>query len=397
MNDYRINFGLALVLIVKILVVYAKDINADFTTIPTPTTTLQRTLVAENGNINTIKEAVSKRDTKAADQTISNTVAAKSYDPPPEFYRGPGSTGSVHSITTPYYNSNGNNNKLSGGFISKPLVFPATEGNTNNHANNLVPPDNGVHLANSYNSWQHLRNKTAFFGSLLNKTGLQDRISVGHYGNPLHDTRPYGGAQHHSGVEYIPSGGSPHYSSSHAVGGGYAFEGRPYSATHPHMDYASPHTAGTYYSGGGGSVLGEGIPFDVYGSTGSGKGHYGGSGGDYSYTYSDMMHESPSHKTFPDFSHKALLAKSFLIPLASAAVLGIAAALVSNPLLLQLGTVSGVATPATVLGKRKRRSTSSPTFRRKQIKDPSAADKNKPLLAQAHPYRSHHRRFIART
>lgn len=58
--------------------------------------------------------------------------------------------------------------------------------------------------------------------------------------------------------------------------------------------------------------------------------------------------------------------KSFLIPLASAAVLGIAAALVSNPLLLQLGTVSGL---GTIVGKRKRR----------------AAGRN-PLARKAHKY-----------
>ncbi|XP_013098328.2 uncharacterized protein LOC106081127 [Stomoxys calcitrans] len=381
MSDFRINFGLVLLILLKILVTQAKDIKHDFTTSATPTTTLQRTLVGDSGNTDTNKEGLAKRETKAADQTISNTVASKSYDPPPEFYRGPGSTGALQPGATPYYNGN---NKLSGGFISKPIAFPGTDIN-NNHG----PPDNGVQLANSYNAWQNQRNKTAFFGSLLNKTGLQDRISVGHYGNPLHDSRPYSGTQHHSGVEYIPSGGSHHYSSSHS-GGGYAYEGRPYTVTHPHVEYGHPsHTAGTYYAAGGG---GEGIPFDVYGTTGGSKGHYGSSGGDYAYPYSDMMHETAAHKTFPDLSHKALLAKSFLIPLASAAVLGIAAALVSNPLLLQLGTVSGVAAPGSVLGKRKRRSISSTTPKEKPANAPSVA-----ASMDTHPYRGHHRRFVVRT
>lgn len=94
------------------------------------------------------------------------------------------------------------------------------------------------------------------------------------------------------------------------------------------------------------------------------------------------MHEPAAHKSHPDISQKALLAKSFLIPLASAAVLGIAAALVSNPLLLQLGTVSGVAPGAAVLGKRKRRDlTTNFTTSKDNIKDST-------LL----PYRAHHQR-----
>lgn len=210
-----------------------------------------------------------------------------------------------------------------------------------------------------------------------------DSSPAGHYGNPLH----------HSGVEYIPSGASHHYGSSLHAGG---FEGRPYTVTHPHTDYGH-HTAGTYYAGGGGSAVGDGVPFDVYGgSGGGGKGHYAGSGGEYSYTYSDMQ-DTAAHKTFPDFSHKALLAKSFLIPLASAAVLGIAAALVSNPLLLQLGTVSGVAAPGAVLGKRKRRSTSStPNPEQSQATtDASVAKSSKDT--RTHPYRGHHRRLGVRT
>ncbi|XP_005185328.3 uncharacterized protein LOC101895149 [Musca domestica] len=368
MITIRFTCGVLFLLMFNILWISdAKDVKTDFTTSPTPITTLQRTTsVAEGFNSDAYREGLTKRDTKAADLSASPSVSAKSYDPPPEFYRGPGSTGSVHAVPNPYYSSSdsSSNNKLTSGFISKPIAFPTSSSkNTNKNNNNYSPPDNGIHLANSYNSWQHLRNKTAFFGALLNKTGLQDRISVGHYGNPLH------GGGH--GVEYVPSGGAHHYSSPHAG---------PYSVAHPHVDYH--HGGGPYYPGHGSSSPGDGIPFDVYGG---GKGHYAGSGGEYSYTYSDM-HETAAHKTFPDFSHKALLAKSFLIPLASAAVLGIAAALVSNPLLLQLGTVSGVATPGTVIGKRKRRATSSPPT-------PKAEPTTDSKETLVHPYRGHHRRF----
>jgi len=60
-----------------------------------------------------------------------------------------------------------------------------------------------------------------------------------------------------------------------------------------------------------------------------------------------------------ELSPKALLAKSFLIPLASATVLGIAAALISNPLLLQLAPVPGIGVGVGIgpsaIGKRRRR------------------------------------------
>jgi len=111
-------------------------------------------------------------------------------------------------------------------------------------------------------------------------------------------------------------------------------------------------------AGGGGAASGgyfgsssveAGIPFDVYGSRpghGVGHGHYSPPEYVYPYPLDPHPHEVAAHKGpgHGDVSSKALLAKSFLIPLASAAVLGIAAALVSNPLLLQLGTVSGLGT-----------------------------------------------------
>lgn len=81
---------------------------------------------------------------------------------------------------------------------------------------------------------------------------------------------------------------------------------------------------------------------------------------DYGYSpYPVDSHEIVSHKGTPELSPKALLAKSFLIPLASATVLGIAAALVSNPLLLQLAPVPGIGVGVgvgpPVVGKRRRR------------------------------------------
>uniref|UniRef100_A0A1B0BIH9 Uncharacterized protein n=1 Tax=Glossina palpalis gambiensis TaxID=67801 RepID=A0A1B0BIH9_9MUSC len=97
-----------------------------------------------------------------------------------------------------------------------------------------------------------------------------------------------------------------------------------------------------------GNEMEENIPFDVYGA----DGQYPGSGGQYSYTL-PIAQKSIASKNRSELSHKVLLVKSFLIPLASAAVLGIAAALVSNPLLLQLGTVSSAG--PIVVGKRKRR------------------------------------------
>ncbi|XP_017836334.2 LOW QUALITY PROTEIN: uncharacterized protein LOC108595580 [Drosophila busckii] len=210
---------------------------------------------------------------------------AKSYDPPPEFYRGPGSSGK----------------RQHGSGVSSAGSGPQL-GSV------------GEHLSEAYNKWRQNAN-------------LQDRISVGHYGAGA-------GAAH--GAAH--GDGSAHY----------AYEGHPY-------EYAGGGGHGGYYSGNSGE---QGIPFDVYGSRplhAPHHVHYGATGGEYAYI---DAHEVASHKGPSELSHKALLAKSFLIPLASAAVLGIAAALVSNPLLLQLGTVSGGLTP--VIGKRKRRSLRQP-------------------------------------
>ncbi|KAM7350380.1 uncharacterized protein ACRADG_008983 [Cochliomyia hominivorax] len=384
-EDAEDNNGVDDELSVILFEIGAKDLAHDVTTTttPTPTATLQRS--TSEGFIPQTAEGLTKRGIQITDLKAVDTigVAAKSYDPPPEFYRGPGSTGQHYASTvTPSYYNNHNNYKPTNAFISKPIAFPDTHsssgssgssggGSSNNIKYNVaagIQDNSDVHLANSYNTWQHLKGKV---GALLNKKGpLQDRISVGHYGTSehsnsasvgyTHDNRPYGGQAHH--VDYIPN---------HTGYGGHI-------AT-------TAHTGGYY-----GSTAAEAIPFDVYGS----KHHYPSSGGgDYaSYSYSEA-HEPAVHKSHPDISQKALLDKSFLIPLASAAVLGIAAALVSNPLLLQLGTVSGVAPGAAVLGKRKRRDlTTSVLSNDKSTNnlDLALAEKDNKKDKTLLPYRAHH-------
>lgn len=89
MITIRFTCGVLFLLIFNILWISdAKDVKTDFTTSPTPITTLQRTTsVAEGINADAYREGLTKRDTKAADQSASPSVSAKSYDPPPEFYR----------------------------------------------------------------------------------------------------------------------------------------------------------------------------------------------------------------------------------------------------------------------------------------------------------------------
>ncbi|XP_034099350.1 uncharacterized protein LOC117564603 [Drosophila albomicans] len=256
------------------------------------------TVVWEPSNGNTGNGNTNKREVDYAGTNI-----AKSYDPPPEFYRGPGSTGSSGSGS--YVGSTGIGSVSGGGGQQLGSV--------------------GESLSDAYNKWR-------------NSAGVQQRISVGHYG---------GGAG---------GGIASHVPSTHGPVS-YAYEGHPY-------EYAGGvgGGGGSHHGGGGGGYYGSssaeaGIPFDVYGSRPSHvshHSHYGSTGGEYAYL---EPHDLASHKGPPELSQKALLAKSFLIPLASAAVLGIAAALVSNPLLLQLGTVSGVGGGlGPVVGKRKRRS-----------------------------------------
>ncbi|XP_036338524.1 uncharacterized protein LOC118748256 [Rhagoletis pomonella] len=274
-----------------------------------------------------------KRNIKATDLSPSGsaTAAAKSYDPPPEFYRGPGSTSQTSSIPSSSVTSPGaayhNRDSATSSFVSKPITFPDIIGHKKHNSN-----DPSQQLANSFNNWQQLRGQ-----------GAQDRISV----------KPFSNSEIHgltSGYAHSSAGGSAHHSYP---------ETRPYADGH-YIDYGQPHAGGHYgasghggYYGGANSAEIGAIPFDIYGGKGSGQ--YAGAGGEYSYTYPNAPHEVPAHKGPHELSSKALLAKSFLIPLATAAVLGIAAALVSNPLLLQLGTFSGLPAGATVVGKRRRR------------------------------------------
>lgn len=164
----------------------------------------------------------------------------------------------------------------------------------------------------------------------------------------------------------------------------------PHTSTH--IDYGTPpvpvyeehHHHGIYhgYNDGGGASP----SYDIYGGSSiAAPYHRGHSDGHYHnlLTHTNTAYETNSaaaagalHKPSTDFSYKRLLAKSFLIPLASAAVLGIAAALVSNPLLLQLGTVSGVG--PSLAGKRRRR-----RRRRRSadtLRSPYEAYRNRPQL-----------------
>ncbi|XP_053951209.1 uncharacterized protein LOC128858744 [Anastrepha ludens] len=292
------------------------------------TTTTSSQATNFGSSTSTQAEGYVKRNIKVSDLTASNSAAAKSYDPPPEFYRGPGSTSETSSSSSSSAATNGApyhiRDSATASFISKPITFPDLAGHKKYNTNNP-----SQQLANSINSWQLLRGQ-----------GAQDRISV----------KPYGSSESHGLTTAYAPGGGAHVSYP---------ETRPYSSGH-YIDYGPTHAAGHYgasghggYYGGANSVEVGGIPFDVYG--GKGSGHYAGAGGEYSYTYPEASHESAAHKGHHELSQKALLAKSFLIPLASAAVLGIAAALVSNPLLLQLGTVSAVPVGGTIAGKRRRR------------------------------------------
>ncbi|EDW88518.1 serine/threonine-protein phosphatase 1 regulatory subunit 10 [Drosophila yakuba] len=250
--------------------------------------------VAQNAS----DERVSERSGNQLD--LAGSATAKSFEPPPEFYRGPGS--GLES-NTPISSS------------GRPSLGSV-----------------GESLSDTYNRWR------------AGGASLQDRISVGPYG------APGVGSSHAPNVGSFESSSHPYpYEYSHGSGGGEV----------------GGAGSGAYF---GSSSVEAGIPFDVYGSRpghGVGHGHY--SPPEYAYPYPPDHHEIAAHKGpgYGDVSSKALLAKSFLIPLASAAVLGIAAALVSNPLLLQLGTVSGL---GTIVGKRKRRAAGRSPLARKAHK-----------------------------
>ncbi|EDV31174.2 uncharacterized protein Dana_GF15228, isoform C [Drosophila ananassae] len=233
---------------------------------------------------------------------LSSSASGKSLEPPPEFYRGPES-------------------------IDGPETSPLS--GTNGHPS---LGSVGESLSETYKKWRG-----------LGGAGLQQRISVGHYAG---------------------SGEAP----SHAPPvGGFESNSHPYPYEYSHGNGAAAGIGGAGFGSGSGAYYGSssieaGIPFDVYGSRpGHNLGHSHYSHAEYAYPYPLEHHEIAAHKGpgHAELPSKALLAKSFLIPLASAAVLGIAAALVSNPLLLQLGTVSGL---GTIVGKRKRRSAEERDF-----------------------------------
>ncbi|KAH8355845.1 hypothetical protein KR200_001523 [Drosophila serrata] len=222
---------------------------------------------------------------------LPSSVAAKSFEPLPEFYRGPGSSSNNH------------------------------------HSLGSV----GESLSETYNKWKALGNSQG---------NIQERISVGH-----HQGSAGAVASHAPPVGSFETNSHPYpYEYSHSSGG--AGPGLPAGGA-----------SGAYF---GSSSVEAPIPFDVYGSRpGHGLGHSHYSTSEYAYPYHLDHHEVATLKGpgYGEGPSKGLLAKSFLIPLASAAVLGIAAALISNPLLLQLGTVSGLGT--SFVGKRKRRAAGS--------------------------------------
>ncbi|BFF93310.1 uncharacterized protein DMAD_11185 [Drosophila madeirensis] len=247
---------------------------------------------------------------KSSEYSASNNIdsdssaSGKSFDPPEELYRGGGGHSSESQAASGLQPSLG---RL------------------------------GESLNEAYSKWRHAHGA----GS-----GAQERIIVGHYGGGLASH-----GQNHVSFESNTHGHSPYpYEyNTHSSHGGTVGAGAGAGAS-PYYGSSSSETAG--------------LPFDVYGTRhGAALGHahhYAPAGPEYAYHYPVESHETATHKGHghSDISSKALLAKSFLIPLASAAVLGIAAALVSNPLLLQLGTVSGLG--QAIVGKRKRRSVRTP-------------------------------------
>ncbi|XP_017010827.2 uncharacterized protein [Drosophila takahashii] len=231
------------------------------------------------------------------------SAAAKSYDPPPEFYRGPGSSTSKLDSTA-------------AGFISKPISsLPPAGGGGHIGYGGAQTSSLNENLSEAYDKWRLGGN-------------IHDRISVGHYASSGSGGKSYGYESHPYPYDYGSSNGHG-YDQGPAPGHGYSSSGEA------------------------------GVPYHVYRPRPE-PGHYPGPPVDYSYSsYPIDSHEIVSHKGSPELSPKALLAKSFLIPLASATVLGIAAALISNPLLLQLAPVPGIGVGVgvgpSVVGKRRRR------------------------------------------
>ncbi|XP_018563768.1 glycine-rich cell wall structural protein 1.8-like [Anoplophora glabripennis] len=152
-------------------------------------------------------------------------------------------------------------------------------------------------------------------------------IGAGHHGSSgpggygYYDSGGYGITG--SGYNYGSSGGGSYYKGP-SFGQGYDYNGGGYNFGHGGSGF-----------GHGGSGFGHGE-----GGLGHGGGGFGHSG------YGDSGHEvSQEHS-----GYNKLALKKLLIPLAGLAVLGAVAALSSNPVLLQLGTVQS--------GRRKRSTTS---------------------------------------
>ncbi|XP_055307931.1 peroxisomal membrane protein PEX13-like isoform X2 [Sitodiplosis mosellana] len=117
--------------------------------------------------------------------------------------------------------------------------------------------------------------------------------------------------------------GGGYYSGSEFSGNGYAGSDRvrPYGSPQPVDIPATGYNSNGFYGAGGGGI--------------GGGGGYGGYGNGYDGAYDqgfdgNIWGDKMNH-----------LSKSHLLPLAGAALIGIAAALLVNPVLLQLGTVSG--------------------------------------------------------
>ncbi|XP_034656155.1 fibroin heavy chain [Drosophila subobscura] len=262
-------------------------------------------------------------------QASSGAAAAKSYDPPPEFYRGPGSVQKLDSTAA--------------GFISKPIgALPPVGGAGAGAGAGGAAPGAGESLSEAYDKWRKGGGSRP----------LQDRISVGHYGSSGGGSagKSFGYEGHPYAYDYGPGHG---YEQGVAPGHGYD------QGAGPQHGYDQGPLPGHGY---GSSVeTGAGPPYHVYRPRPE-PGHYAGPGVEYTYSsYPLDSHEIVAHKGAPEISPKALLAKSFLIPLASATVLGIAAAFINNPLLLQLAPVPGlgvgvgVGVGPPVVGKRRRR------------------------------------------
>ncbi|XP_069699122.1 uncharacterized protein [Periplaneta americana] len=137
------------------------------------------------------------------------------------------------------------------------------------------------------------------------------------YSSPSHHYPEY----HHSGLSY---------------GGGYDFGGG--LGGHSGGGGLGGHSGG---GGLGGHIGGGGLGGHIGGGGNSLESSIGGGEGGYGEFH--KHHYIPHHHMEHGKQHnpKALALKGLLVPLAGVALLGAAAALVSNPILLQLGVITG--------------------------------------------------------